>query len=600
MTVPIVPGRGDRDIRLNVTIDADTKDAKEAAGALGDVDKAAEKTGRSMRRMSDDHKKVQAEIRATTTRIEELERKMLDTGDRSLQRSIAAERRWLASVQRVTSVDFTRRSGAEGLNQVMMQLPRQLSGGGILAGLIGAAALGPLLGAATGGLLAGGLGTVGVGGAAAMSLQDPEVRGSAKAFGSSIESEFFRGGEAFVKPVREAMTVLDEAFKDMKLPEAFAKMAPHITTIADAFGDMGKNIMPGLNAAFERMGPFAEAAHEGISDLGTALGTFLDEITASPGAVMGLDAAFQILNMTIIGFGRTIRFLSDAFAGGLFLGEKITGFMEDIPLIGGLWGMMNDQINETMHGADGAADKVDEFAVSAESAAVSAEELANSLRAVEDGFSSLLSAELGAAQARLNVEQGWYDMAEAIRENGTSLDIATEAGLANQQMILDRIETLAASRDANIREGMAIEEANALYDDQIDKLINLGTKAGMSRTELEKLAKNYQVTVTWINNFDQWAQQNRHLIPGVGFNVTSFATGGTTPAFAPFRVHDGEMLFSNREHFVATKNQVDSMGGGTTQVNVGFSGNLDQFLAQAFMKLVREGQITISSSAVLN
>jgi hypothetical protein len=612
-SVPIVPGLGERDVVVDVTIKSDTRGADKAAKSLGDVDRAAGKTGHSLFKMSEDAKLVDAEMKKTTAHIEELERTMLRTGDRSLQKQIASERRWLQSLSKVIAPDFIKKDASQGINQVIMQLPRQMSGAGILGGLVALAALGPLLGGAVAGLVSGAIGTGGIAGGIAMAASNPKVKSAAGQFGDMIAGEFSKGGDAFVTPILQSLTTLNVAFQKMDLPGTFARMAPHMQTIAEGFGSFGKNLMPGLRTAFDRMGPFAEAAREGFSEMGSALSKFLDLITESPGAVMALDATFKAINATIVFLGQNLNYLADAFAGGLIVGEKVTGFMEDIPLIGGLWGMMNDQINDTMHGMADAADETRLFGqdatYTASQLSVMGESIADvntQLRTLADQISGMLNDQLSVDKANLAVEQGWADLTEKIRENGTALGTGTQAARDNEAAILDQISKLADQRDAIIRVTGKTGEASAAYDAQIQKLINLGIEAGISTEKMEALAGDYRVRVAFEADMSRWLNQFGYLLPGYGSDVTSFASGGTTPANEVFRVGENgpEYMFSSRPQFVATAAMMagasgGGWGGGRVETDVRVSGDADSAVAAMIMKMIRNGQITIASRAVV-
>lgn len=614
-----MPQRAERDLTFNLHERRDNPTAlTQAANDLDRLSRGMDASGDRARQFTNDQHKLNDEIRKTTDHIRDLERQMIASGDRTMRRAIASERSWLREMQRISAAmpgapdtrGRFRRFGSnvgdmfssqdDKLNEVIMMLPRQMSGAAILGGLIGGAALGPLLGAGIAGLLAGGLGTVGVGGAAAMSLRSGKVQDQGPAFGQSIANEFFRGSAIFEKPVLQSMTILAEAFKDLKLPEAFAKMAPHITTIADAFGEMAKNIMPGLNRAFDRMGVFTEAAHEGLSELGRSLGMFLDEITASPGAVMGLDAMFKIIGGTIVFLGKNLRFLADAFAGVILLGEKTSGFFEDIPVIGKIAAVWNDVFEDTAHGLDGAADKVDEFDQSLAplgrtfvdvGAAIA--DTNRELMTFADQISGMLNDQMAFDEAQIAVEQGWLDLAAAINENGTALGLNTEAGLRNRQAILDQIENLARLRDAEIKVTGTTSDATQSYNDSIAALIDLGVKAGLSREALEKLAGNYFVTVAFQSDMTRWLREFGSLIPGQG--VSTFATGGTVPGPVGSPrlaiVHGGERVLTPGQQM---------NGGASTAVDVGFFGDLDQAFATLVMRMFRNGQITVSSRAIAN
>ncbi len=192
------------------------------------------------------------------------------------------------------------------------------------------------------GTVAGAIGTGGIAGGILMAIKDPKVKSAATAFGDSISAQFFAGGQPFVQPIITSLQMLHDAFDDLDFAETFAKMAPHVTTIAGGLGDFARNIMPGLNKAFDRMGPFAAAAAEGFGHLGTAIGDFADDVTKSEGAVKGLEFTFAMLSGAITVTGAILRELSDAFDVYLTVMGNVAAVSERVfagmPAIRGFFG----------------------------------------------------------------------------------------------------------------------------------------------------------------------------------------------------------------------------------------------------------------------
>ena len=83
--------------------------------------------------------------------------------------------------------------------------------------------------------------------------------------------------------------------------------------------------------------------------------------------------------------------------------------------------------------------------------------------------------------------------------------------------------------------------------------------------------KSKQVKLTVTEQYLRTGAGGRHASPFEGF-----AHGGTTPAFEPFRVHDGEVMWDDKQHYVSTKAQTEALaragsgggGGGRAPVNL--------------------------------
>src|SRR5690606_35895934 len=187
---------------------------------------------------------------------------------------------------------------------------------------IGAAALGPALAGATGGILGAGIGTLGVVGGVATAARDQRVRQEFNRFGDTAMESL--GGAAFVQPTVEALRELGKVMQEIKIGEALALVSDDVGRLAEGVGDFARNIMPGLREALERSGPFIDVFAEGLGEIGGALGHFMADVTASPGAIMALDATLGVIASTIEGLGSGIRFLSDAFGGAVIAGAAFT------------------------------------------------------------------------------------------------------------------------------------------------------------------------------------------------------------------------------------------------------------------------------------
>jgi len=387
---------------------------------------------------------LDARIMATRRAVHGLGLEFARTGDTMDGVALDKQRSLLNRLERLRRqlTPDPNEGGFANVSDMLSKVPTRMNmiGGGVAA-VVGPGPISPVLGAGAAGLGAGLIGTAGVAGGLLMAAKDANVIAAAKTLGDSISAEFFRGADAFVRPALQAMTIIDQAFKDMHLPEAFAKMAPHVNTIAGGLGDLGKNIMPGLNKAFDRMGPFAAVAAEGMGDLGEALGTFMDEITASEGAVMGLDAMFKLINGTIILTGAYIHMLSDAFMGMVQVTESM---FRNVPFLGTM-------LRDIMITTGGAPETIDPFVGSLEEVGEGADIAAQRLKSMNDALDDLIKTAAELIPAYFSMEELQDRAADTVarlteqikeqKEEGDkgagSLDRNTQAGRDNADMVRD-------------------------------------------------------------------------------------------------------------------------------------------------------------------
>lgn len=600
------------EIRYRIVSDADSRGFREAAADLDKTSKAArglrgetDKLGESFDRAEDDTFDLSDALDDARRRHVELRAEFARTGDSMALGQLRAQRSYLAQLEKVRAeidVDRLARAtpdllgtGAAGtrVTSSVISTPFEASPpharAAIIAVLAGAAAAAaPTIGAMLAGALAGAAGTGAMAAGILSASQDERVRSAASQFGDAISAEFFRGGAAFVAPVIRSMDILEDAFRDMEVPEALAVMAPLVTTIAGGFADFGRNIMPGLNKALGQMEPFARVAADGIGDLGASFGKFLDDVTASKGAVMGLQSLFALLDGTVRVLGFSLRFLSEMYedwvtvqarAGrfiqgvGIALGPLGDGFQK----IGGHVAVANEKMlaaasgGAAMGGAmvEAASVMATEYTPAADLAADATGSLAYAMTGAHGAFLDFMGARIGAEAALDRITEG-------IRRHGRTLDIDTEAGRDNLTN-LQRFATEAQrAAEANFAHTGSVEQASAVYEGYKARLVETLIATGRTRKEAEKLAEvwlgvaalpNLTKNVTIAVGYTQLSQPPRALRGGdfqafggklLAGNERAFQGGGDTPR-GMFRVHADETVWSDRSHFVATKAQTDAL-----------------------------------------
>jgi hypothetical protein len=376
---------------------------------------------------------------------------------------------------------------------------------GVLKGALvaGAAAAAPAIGAAVSGAVVGGVGTLGLAGGIFAASRDPLVQSAAQDFASSLAGTFFRAGKSFVDPIRESLGILKADVESLDLESLFAKAAPSLTIITSGIGDMVKNTMPGLNKAFDRMEPFARAAANGFAQIGTALSGFLDDVSRSHGAIIGLQMLFAAVSLTInalgkilLGLSNTLQFVSEAwekvvniavgFAGALDLPtdklkqyqSALHDFNTNSPLFiqdtGEMGGSIFDLGNET----EIAKQKVQDF---------------------QQKMQDFMTAELGLADATTAVAQDFADLGKNLDEGKGKWDNNSQAGRNNQTVLRGVIGDLERQREQAIATSdgtqASVDAINRKYNEQINHLNSIAIQAGATKGQLDAMAANRRFTI---------------------------------------------------------------------------------------------------------
>jgi hypothetical protein len=585
-----------RDLLLNLKERREGNALLTAANDLDRLAHGADASGDAFKRMRSDAARLNLEIDKTKARIKDLHVQFARTNDKGLLGDIRSAEKDLRQLEKtLKAITPSMETVGKGFN-----IPGPGKGALVAAGVAALPAV-PAIGAMVGGAIAGATGTAALAAGILSAAKSEEVRSAASEAGHSIADAFFAGGQAFVEPTVDAIHTIEQAFNDIHISDALAKVAPEVRVIAGGFADFARNIMPGFNKALDRMGPYADVAARGIADMGDAIGDFLDEVTASPGTVQGLETLFYGLNSTVRIVGESIHFLSDRFHNMLDNSALLSGWMEDwypswYPLHG-IFANINDEA-ERMLGIDGSLhgtisrlnkDAVDPFTKLLRDAWQQMDQLRGETEATRNSLVDYFNTLKGQLDADLAWEQAIDDLTQSFVENGNSLDIHTEKGRKNIRAVEDGLD---AARE-QYRQGKLTNEQ---YDAEIQRLIDIGVKAGASRKALEGLAKPYEIQV-FVNIVGTQIQSGMARVLGNAvqnlFGHTaaaapsnrreSFAAGGVTPAFQPFEVHSGEMLWSNREHYVSTAAQTNALmsgasGGSASPVVISFAATGDALL----------------------
>src|SRR6185369_630782 len=216
----------------------------------------------------------------------------------------------------------------------------------------------------------------------------------------------------------------------------------------------------------------------------------------------------------------------------------------------------------------------------------------------------LINKNLSLDDAILAANQGWLDLNDQLIKGKGNWDDNTAAGIHNQQLLNDQIKKIDAVRQAEIAKSdgsvAAINAINAEYDKQLAKLLKVAAAAGDSKASLEALAKKYYIDII-VTREERNQITKANAVDRALANLLGFASGGTVPG--PIGkprlavVHGGERVLTPGQSANAGSDGASAPMALESTIN--FGGNVDSAFASAFMKLIRNGSITIASKAVV-
>lgn len=585
----------ERSITVNIHETRSGNALVQAARDLEQLARGADVAGDKLAEAATDLEKLDVQMKQTQLRIKDLSAQIVRTGDTSLFADLSKEESNLRRLTRLAK-NLAEEAGEQAGKTFMSSFGAALEGtplkGPLIAVLVGAAVLAtPLIGAVIGGALAGAIGTVGIAGGIAAAARSPEVRQAAGDLGDTFWAEVDRIGGSFTLVTVRALDVLRKALKDMDLAETFEKMAPAVTTIAEGFAAFGRNLMPGLNAAFDQMGPLADAAAEGIGEMGSAFGDFMEDVTAGEGARVGLQTFFVIVNGLIRGTGNTIRWLSDRWVdfNKIMLGAVNLAIVLSETTIGEK--LIGDALKEDLiwaaEGIGYLIDGFDKVGVSAgplrdslAGSGVSAEEAAKNWAVLNHEFEKAIDLQTQLTFDTLDYADALDGLDEMVEKNGVTLADNTEKGRANQRGLLQIAEGARKMRDDFLELGGTTAGANAILEENKQKFLDQAEAAGFSRVEVEKLtAALFSVPALTkaqilLERYERNLSTGEHS--GVGDSRDYRASGGPVTAGLSYIIGEQrpEVFTPQRSGYVHSSMgaYANAMGGGGSQtldINIG-------------------------------
>lgn len=519
------------EIKLDVITVAHSEGLRQGARDLREMRREADRTGDSFHTTSEESFDLERAIAHQRTEIKRLNEEFRQTGDRHLFRDMARERRELNELLRVAGNGIGAGSdspldlGAAGIKPMHAVI-------GALVGALVAAA--PTIGAMVGGLLGGAIGTAALAGGILTAVKSPAVRQAAHSFVGVISDEFFRRSDVFVKPVIAALHELESAFKDLRLPEALSIMAPLVKVITKGLTDMLRNAMPGFVTALSRMGPFAEEAAKGFAQFGTTLGKFMDNITASKGAVAGLQFSFALINGLIAETGVAIKILSDLFLQWMKINRDAaavaSGFAAALGQadLAAEFGRIAAGIDR-MLGRQGTGG-LPQMTVGVASFGAAADEASRATGHLAGALTEAHTAFLQWQGALINVEEALDNLQAALKASNGSIDVHNEKGRAARQALLLFADAAREAAQKKLDETHSVKEAEKVYESYRKQLVDSLVAAGKTRKEAERLAR------AWLG-----------VPPRVETKVvTTFVTKGSLPKVTYTNLPAGEIMPGHR------------------------------------------------------
>jgi hypothetical protein len=382
---------------------------------------------------------------------------------------------------------------SKGFWAAFQSLPPQAQAA-IVAAIVAAIAAGSIyIGSVLGGALLAGVGAAGLGAAIAGQISNPAVANAIGTLKTDFTTMFKDATSPFEPVLIRAAGAFRQIVKEVapSLKGAFEAAAPFAETFLQGVGDFVRSALPGLETALVAGSKIlARLGESQLPRAGQAVSDFFDRV--SKGGREGGDA----LGFLIDSFSFTLKVMGT----GIGIAEMWYGKFEDVAgLVGGLatgnFALFTDRLQAMIEPGDNVATSIKKIDGAAVAATASTRELSD---AFDKAFGSAMNVDQAATRFAADV----WGLKGALDSHSKSIDLNSAAGAHNREVLQGAIADAKAHRDALIAQAGganaskdAIDNANKVYQDDINKLRDMAIKANISARAFDDLAGQYNVDI---------------------------------------------------------------------------------------------------------
>lgn len=358
--------------------------------------------------------------------------------------------------------------------------------------------------AAGGGLVAGiaGAGAAGLGVYGAI-LGNPDLFASEwHTATTTVKTELIAAGSAFTGPALDAIRTIGPTIAGWHLDQALAPAAKYVPELVRGLEGAATGLEHGFADLVAKGGPAVAELASDMDKLGTSAGKALSSIAdGAEGGAQALHDVVTVVDLGIEGFGKLVE-------GA----EKAYGFINDHPIEAGIatGGLSAGASLWTKIFGDNTTSKLTDItdathglSTGLSDVAAAAKDASSRLDSLNKIFDDGIHKALGLKDADVAVAQGLADVASGFHKTKDALDLNTQAGRDNQQLVLGLVGTLEQQREAAIAAGdgtlAATRKADDAYNQNLAKLDQILAKLLGSKTAAEKFLgafKNTDFTIT--------------------------------------------------------------------------------------------------------
>ncbi len=372
-------------------------------------------------------------------------------------------------------------AGASALSSVAGSNPYLLAGvvgGGTLAA-VGAA---PFVGGVAGGaaLLGGAAGGAGAGLAGAW-MGDPEKYGAQwDEMINRLQQRWRSSSAQFAGPLRDSLKEVDRVLRNLPIERVLDISKSFVGPLVSGMGGGITEAANGFADFLAAAQPVVDTVGPKLVDLGRDVGDAFRLIgSGSEGGAAAMGDLIDGVGYAIVTIGGMIGALEKAYESER---DFVTGLYEigaAMPVTGGLVEAAGESWRGLGAAAAGATEALGYFDQAASETATGVAGLSANLEAMRDQALRMKDAEL-------NLAQGWFDLNKELKDGARTLDLNTEAGIANQRAIEDQVGAAQRAHEQG-------KLTDAQYAASIERIKAMAKALGYDATQVDNLVDSLAV-----------------------------------------------------------------------------------------------------------
>lgn len=369
---------------------------------------------------------------------------------------------------------------ASALDNGISSLPAEVKVA-LVAGIVAALPIvsGALATAVSAGTAAGvaGLGTL-------LAFQYEQVSERGIRFAEDLRLRFITAASSFVPAVLQAMDTVEDRMEQLGplLNRIFAKGATFVAPLTEGLLDFLEQFLSGVDDALGDSSGFVQEFAAGLRTLGFALGEVLRILagTGDSGRKAFRDLVFFV-GILMLNLAQLIALLTELYGLVRQIAEVAGAFQ---PLIG-----MIIQSSDQAAGATGImVARNRELTESTDDVVKMTAEEEKRLKDLKKALDDASDATYGIIDSQIDFEESLDRIADALKDNGATLDFETDKGRENAREFLKGLKAAEEETLAYVATGkLSAQQAAQFYDQQIESLRKVAIEGGLTALQFDTL-----------------------------------------------------------------------------------------------------------------